>query len=227
MDRVTGFSERTMTYRLAIFDFDGTLADTVTWFAGVVNHVAERYSFKRVEERDHQTLRGYAPRKLLAVLGVPLWKVPLIAYHLRVLLARDIDQISLFEGVDRLLQTLRRKGVTLAVVSSNSYENVCRVLGPENVALIETFACGVSIFGKAAKLRGVLGKCGVPHGETIYIGDEVRDVEAAHEAGVASGAVSWGYNTVEALRAYAPDEVFTSVNDILDAIIPTQERGHA
>jgi phosphoglycolate phosphatase len=216
-----------MTYRLAIFDFDGTLADTVTWFAGVVNDVADRYSFKRVEERDHERLRGYAPRRLLAALGVPLWKVPLIAYHLRALLGRDIDQISLFDGVDSMLQTLRREGVMLAVVSSNSYENVCRVLGPGNVALIETFACGVSIFGKAAKLRGVLGKCGVSPGEAIYVGDEVRDIEAAHEAKVASGGVSWGYNTVEALTAYAPDKIFTSVSDILACIIPDAEMGRA
>ena len=209
-----------MGYKLAIFDFDGTLADTVPWFAGVVNHVADRYGFKRVEERDHEMLRGYAPRRLMEVLGVPLWKVPLIAYHLRGLLARDIDQITLFDGISVVLQTLSQAGVTLAVVSSNSYENVRRVLGSENVGLVETFACGVSVFGKAAKLRGVLKKCDIPRGEAIYIGDEVRDVEAAHEAGVASGAVSWGYNTVEALQVCAPDEIFTSVDDILASIVP-------
>ena len=216
-----------MNYRLAIFDFDGTLADTVTWFAGVVNHVADRYGFKRVEERDHETLRGYAPRRLLEVLGVPLWKVPLITYYMRTLLARDIDRISLFEGIDTVLQTLSREGVMLAVVSSNSCENVHRVLGPGNVALIETFSCGVSIFGKAAKLRGVLRRCGVSRREAIYIGDEVRDIEAAREADVASGAVSWGYNTVESLRAYAPTEVFTSVGDIVESIVPGRISGDA
>ena len=211
-----------MTYRLAIFDFDGTLADTVTWFAGVVNHVADRYGFKRVEERDHERLRGYPPGRLLEVLGVPVWKVPMIAYYLRVLLAQDIDRISLFDGIDLALQTLSQGGVKLAVVSSNSGENVRRVLGPNNVALIETFSCGVSLFGKAAKLRGVLRRCGVSRNEAIYVGDEVRDIAAAHEAKVASGAVSWGYNTVEALRAYAPNEIFTSIGDIVESIVPGQ-----
>lgn len=210
-----------MSYKLAIFDFDGTLADTVPWFAGVVNHVADRYGFKRVEERDHDMLRGYPPRRLLEVLGVPLWKVPLIAYHLRGLLARDIDQISLFDGIDRLLTKLSQAGVTLAVVSSNSQQNVRRVLGSDNMELIETFICGVSLFGKAAKLRGVLGKSGIPRGRAIYIGDEVRDVEAAREAGVASGAVSWGYNTVESLKTYAPNEIFVTVDDILEIVVPT------
>jgi phosphoglycolate phosphatase len=212
-----------MSYYLAIFDFDGTLADTVTWFAGVVNHVADRYGFERVEERDHEKLRSYAPRKLLSVLGVPLWKVPLIAYYLRTLLARDIDRVSLFAGVDTLLRTLSRANVKLAVVSSNSHENVYRVLGPDNVELIETFACGVSIFGKAAKLRGVLKTCGVPRSRAIYIGDEVRDIEAAREADVASGAVAWGYNTLEVLQAHGPNEVFTTINDIIERVVPGQE----
>jgi phosphoglycolate phosphatase len=211
-----------MNYRLAIFDFDGTLADSVPWFAGVVNHLADRHGFKRVRELDHDRLRGYAPRKLLAALDVPLWKVPLIAYHLRSLMTRDIDQISLFEGVDRLLRRLSQAGVMLAVVSSNSYENVRQILGPDNVALIETFSCGVSIFGKAAKLRGVLGTCDVPPAEAIYIGDEVRDIEAAREAKVASGAVSWGYNTLESLRVCAPNEIFSSVDDIVAKIAPGQ-----
>jgi phosphoglycolate phosphatase len=214
-----------MSYDLAIFDFDGTLADTVTWFAGIVNHVADRYGFRRVEEREHEVLRGYEPRRLLKVLAVPVWKVPLIAYHLRTLVARDIDQISLFDGVDALLHTLSRADVRLAVVSSNSHENVHRILGPDNVALIETFSCGVSIFGKAAKLRAVLGRCDVMPSEAIYIGDEIRDIEAAQAAGMASGAVSWGYNTVESLKACAPNEIFTSIDDIPQRIIRGQESG--
>ena len=209
-----------MKYNLTIFDFDGTLADSVPWFATVVNQVADRYGFRRVEERHHDTLRSYGPRRVLEALGVPLWKIPRIAYHLRTLMARDIDQISLFEGVDMLLQTLSRAGVLVAVVSSNSLENVSQTLGPENVALVHTFSCGVSLFGKASKLRGVLARCGVPRSQAIYIGDEVRDIEAARAAHVASGAVAWGYNTVEALKACGPTEIFTSVHDIVERIVP-------
>ena len=135
-------------------------------------------------------------------------------------MSRDIDQISLFEGVDMLLQTLSRAGVAVAVVSSNSFENVSQTLGPGNVALVDTFSCGVSLFGKASKLRGVLARCGVPRSQAIYIGDEVRDIEAARAAQVASGAVAWGYNTVEALKACAPTEMFTSVHDIVERIVP-------
>lgn len=222
MSERTVWKKHAMSYKLAIFDFDGTLADTVPWFASVINRVADRYGFKQVAERDHEMLRGFGPHRLLEVLDVPLWKVPAIAYHVRRLMAQDIDHISLFDGVDELLRTLSQAGVRLGLVSSNSRQNVHRTLGPDNVALIDAFSCGVSLFGKASKLRGVLDACSVAREDTIYVGDEVRDIEAAREVGVASGAVSWGYNTVEALSAYDPTELFNSVDEILQVILACQ-----
>ena len=207
-------------YHLTIFDFDGTLANSVPWFAGVINQLADQYGFKRVEERDHALLRSYGPRRVLDALGVPVWKIPAIAYHLRRLMARDIEQIALFDGIDTVLGRLSRAGVKVAVVSSNSFENVRRVLGPGNVALVDTFSCGVSLFGKASKLRGVLAESGVPRGQAIYVGDEVRDIEAAKAARVASGAVAWGYNSIESLMAHSPNEIFCTVHDIVERIVP-------
>lgn len=209
-----------MSYRLTIFDFDGTLADSVPWFGSVVNQLADQYGFKHVEERDHETLRSYGPKKVLDALGVPVWKIPMIAYRLRSMMARDIDQISLFDGIDTALRSLSESGVKLAVVSSNSYENVRRTLGPANVELVEAFSCGVSIFGKASKLRAVIAACGTPRSEAIYVGDEVRDIQAARAANVASGAVAWGYNTLESLEAHAPNEVFAVVQDLVARIAP-------
>jgi phosphoglycolate phosphatase len=218
-----GDVSRAVRYRLAIFDFDGTLADSIPWFASVVNQLADQYGFTPVREKDHETLRGYGPRRLVDALGVPVWKLPLMAYHLRSMMSKDIDQISLFDGVDGVLRRLYQAGVVLAVVSSNSYENVRRTLGPDNVAMVETFSCGVSVFGKASKLRGVLAKCGISRSQAIYIGDEVRDMEAARAARVAAGAVAWGYNTLEALQACRPNEVFATVHDIVQSVIPGGE----
>ncbi len=56
---------------------------------------------------------------------------------------------------------------------------------------------------------------GVAPAEAIYIGDETRDAEAAAEAGVAFGAVAWGYAAPAALLACRPAEVFAAPGDIL------------
>ena len=57
------------------------------------------------------------------------------------------------------------------------------------------------MFGKAPKLRAVLKASGIPARQAIYLGDEIRDAEAAHKAGMAYGAVAWGYHSMDALRA--------------------------
>jgi phosphoglycolate phosphatase len=133
-------------------------------------------------------------------------------------MSRDVSQIRLFEGVDGLVQGLSDRGVTLAVVSSNSYENVRQVLGPTNAALITYYECSVSVFGKSARFKKILRQSGVGCGDAICIGDEVRDCEAAKKAKIAFGGVAWGYNTPEAIEAHAPAEVFATIEEILEKI---------
>ena len=84
---------------------------------------------------------------------IALWKLPFIARHARALMARDIHRIPLFTGVSAALAQLATDGATLAIVTSNSRDNVLRVLGEATASLIRELECGVSIFGKASKLR--------------------------------------------------------------------------
>lgn len=201
-------------YDLAIFDFDGTLADTFPWFASVLNSAADRYAFNRVAPEDQETLRGYDPQGILSHLGLSRWKLPLVARHLRKLMTEQLQSVSLFPGSVELVQSLSALGVTLALMTSNSEKNVRQLLGPRGAACFQYFNCGTSMFGKARKVKKLLARTQVSAKRTILIGDEIRDSEAARSAGVAFGAVSWGYNTPKALRAHAPTEFFATLGDI-------------
>lgn len=209
-----------MGYDLAIFDFDGTLADSFGWFTGIVNRLADRHGFRTIDETDLDRLRGFGARRIIDDLGVPIWKLPWVARDAKKLMARDIEGVSPFPGVLGLLRDLAERGVTLAVVTSNSARNVRRVLGDETAALVEHYGCDVGVFGKRPKLRRVLGESGVPRDQAIYIGDEVRDVRAAHAEEIAFGAVAWGYTRLDALESHSPEEVFASVDEIAEALVP-------
>lgn len=208
-----------MKYNLVIFDFDGTLADSFPWAASVVNQYAERYRFKRIDPIDHAELRNYDARKLMRHLGVRMWRVPSMARDVRRRMAQEIHKIPLFPGTSEMLQTLADAGILLAMVSSNSEANVRAVLGPENVARFASFNCGASVFGKAPKLKSVMKKCRVASETALLIGDEIRDAHAAQKAGMAFGAVAWGYTNPEAMRALNPQEYFESMSDIATRLI--------
>jgi phosphoglycolate phosphatase len=207
-----------MKYELVIFAFDGTLADTFPWFLQVVNTLADAHKFKRVEAHEVETLRGYDARMVIRLLGIPWWKMPLVANHLRKLAAASGDHIALFEGTDRLLHRLSQHGITLAIVTSNSDATVRRALGPETARLIQYYACGVSTFGKPSRFRKIVKASGVSRCKTLVVGDELRDLEAAARAGIPFGAVGWGFTHIEALKAHAPAEVFVHMDDLLHAL---------
>ena len=203
-----------MKYRLAIFDFDGTLADSFPFFIRVFNQLAEQYGFNGIEPDLAPTYRSYDARQIMERVGMPAWKLPLVAKNFISLMRQNASSIPLFEHTDEMLLHLANNGVTLAIVSSNSYDNVSQILGPANKRLISQFECGMSIFGKSIRIRKVLKKTGVPSSEAIYIGDQVTDLEAARKENVAFGAVSWGYGTIESLREHFPEEEFDSVSAI-------------
>jgi phosphoglycolate phosphatase len=201
-------------YKLVIFDFDGTLADSARWLARELNPLAARFGFRQMSEAEVESLRGCDTRQILARLGVPGWKVPLIARHLQQRVAREADTIQLFPGAKALLRSLAGQGVVLGLVSSNSAANVRRILGPEAAALIEHYECGAGLFGKASRFRKVVRRARVQPAETLCIGDETRDIEAARAAGLASGAVVWGYNRRELLAERAPTWMFETPDDV-------------
>jgi phosphoglycolate phosphatase len=208
-----------MPYRLVIFDFDGTLADTFPWFMRVVNSVADRFRFKRIEEHEVEHLRGCSAREIVKHLGVPAWKLPLIARHMRALAAGEVGSIRLFDGIAPMLHQLSAAGIRLAIVSSNDEGNVRRALGAELAPLVHDYACGASIFGKPAKFKRVLRRSGVSRDEAICIGDEIRDHEAATAAGLRFGAVAWGFTRGEALRELSPAALFEHPLDIAAALL--------
>jgi len=205
-------------YKLAIFDFDGTLANSLIWFRRIVNELADAHGFKRIEEDDVDLLRSSDALQIMKHLGLAPWKIPVIANHVRKMMSAQIREVPLYDGVETMLTSLAEQGVTLAVVSSNTEANVRQVLGAELVALVKTFECGVSLFGKASKLRKVLRHTGMSATEAIYIGDEIRDVQAARDVGVAAGAVVWGYNYPAALAAVAPTSLFEDVAAITSVV---------
>jgi phosphoglycolate phosphatase len=198
-------------YRLALFDFDGTLADSFPFFVEVLGELARRHSFTPVRPEQIPLMRRQDVRQNMKLVGMPLWKLPLVAASFVGLMRSRPDAVPLFDGVIETLSHLRRHGVTLALLTSNSVDNALRALGPANAAHFAYLEGRSAILGKQARIRKVLAHSGIPAAQALCIGDQLSDLRAARAAGVAFGAVAWGYGELASMREAGADEVFLDV----------------
>ena len=201
-----------MPYTLLIFDLDGTLADSFPFFLRVHDELARRHGFRAIGDDHVEPLRRLTTRQMLARSGLPAWRLPLVGRDF-VAAMKQADDVRPFPGVADVLPRLAQRA-TLALVTSNSREVATQVLGAELMALFAHVDGGASIFGKARRLRRVLAAVGVPARDAINIGDQGADAEGARDAGVAFGAVDWGYAAPETLAACHPAHRFHTVNDL-------------
>lgn len=204
-----------MAYRLVILDFDGTLADSFGWFAEAFARLAPRHRYRRVDAAELQRLRALGGREILRRVGIPIWRVPLIARAMRREMAREVERIAPFGGVHDALASLAARGTGLALVTSNSRANVERVLGVEATRLFSYVECDVGLFAKRRPLLRVVSRARVACSEAIYAGDELRDLTAARAAGLDFAAVGWGYTTRDALIAHGPTRLLERVDELI------------
>jgi phosphoglycolate phosphatase len=207
-----------MPFRLVIFDYDGTLADSGKWLADNLNRFAKRHRFRQVDPDEIETLRSMSVRDAIRALGVRRWRMPFIAADMRRAVAEPGGTPKLFAGVDELLARLEKARIATAVVSSNTEANIRVGLGPVNAARVGAFDCGAALYGKAGKLRRLPRRLGIAPAEVLCVGDDTRDIEAARKAGLKAAAVTWGYAKPEVLRAAGPDFLVGTLEELAKII---------
>jgi phosphoglycolate phosphatase len=202
--------------KLVIFDFDGTLADTLPFTLSIMDELSDKFGTRRLDRSEIPLLRNSSPDRIIKMYNIPLWKLPRMTRESQRLLYNNIESISLFKGIDRIIRELAARGVKLAVVSSNALRNITTVLGEELSQLFTIYECQSGLLGKAPRLRKALRQADVKPWEALSIGDEIRDIQAARKAEIACAAVTWGFADGDALAGYQPDYLVTEVDQLLE-----------
>jgi phosphoglycolate phosphatase len=202
-----------------MFDFDGTIADSMSQVLSSYNDVAAELGLTAIAADDVPRLRRLAPAQALGELGIPVWKVPRLMRSVRNRLQHRMQWMAPFPGMARTLHALRAAGCRTAVVSSNSRRNIDAFFTRHGLHGFDMLSCSVGLFGKPRRLRRLLASLEIPAVEACYIGDEIRDIEAAAAAGTASIAVSWGYSHRDALRAARPDHIVDTPEQLASVIL--------
>ena len=133
-------------------------------------------------------------------------------------MTKRIDKVSIFDDIQKMLEQISPQ-YTLYILSTNSYENIEHVLIKNNV--VKYFAriySNVGLFGKSRGIRKLMRQQNLKPNECIYIGDEIRDIEASHKAGLKCISVGWGYSDVSALKHHNADMLANKPSDILKIV---------
>ncbi|MBO1059138.1 MAG: HAD-IA family hydrolase [Dolichospermum sp. JUN01] len=208
-----------MTQKVIIFDFDGTIADTVDALVTIANRLALEFGYVPINSQELVLLRNLTAREIIKYSGVSLFKIPFMVKKVKGELKHKIPELTPIEGINAALIELHNQGYHLGIITSNSQENVNQFLKFHNLDYLFDFIySGVTIFGKTTIINNVLRQKHFNPEVVIYVGDETRDVESAKKANIKVVAVSWGFNSSEALGKQNPDFLIHHPRELLDVI---------
>ncbi len=200
-----------------IFDFDGTLADSFQLNIQVYNQLATKYGYTTVSNDQVAEVRHHPVTELFTHTNIPKYKLPFLLKEGQQLFSQQLPQLPIIAGLPAVLTQLHHHSVTLGILTSNSQANAETFLTNHHILeLFDFVEAELDLLGKAHKLTKLLKKYRLDSTQTVYIGDENRDIEAAHQARLPAGAVTWGFNSETALATVDPDFWIHQPPDLLE-----------
>ena len=191
--------------KAVIFDFDGTLADTRHIVYETYHRLADKHGLKKLSFEEMKEMKALSIKERFKSSGVPMFKVPQLAREAQLIYGEFMDLAAPYPEIDELLQALKKQGLLLFIISSNSVNNIKGFLTAHNLELFDQVSSSSGIFGKHRAINRILEEHGLQKEEAVYVGDEVRDIIACKKAPVRIIAVSWGYDDLSLLEKSRPD----------------------
>ena len=209
-------------YKLLIFDWDGTLADSVGRIVEAMHVASTRSSLPLCSDEAVKGIIGLGLPEATRTLYPQIGDVELLAFRQHYAdhyIALEAEPSPLFAGVVESLEGFRRDGYHLAVATGKARRGLDRVLkahGWEDFFDISRAADETASKPHPLMLEEILAHCRVPAGQALMVGDSSFDLLMARNAGMDSVAVSYGAQSVEALRTFEPRWVIDRFCELRD-----------
>lgn len=208
-----------MRYRTVIFDFDGTIADTFPETRIIFNQLAPDYGLRQITEEELPALRHYTLKQFLDAHDIPKRRVPSLLARGIGLMRASLPRLGMIHGMHETLTEMRKHARRFGILTSNSHANVDLFLRNHGIRDSFDFISSTpKLTGKHRNLRAIRRTFSITKEEMLYVGDEVRDVKASHKAKIAVAAVTWGFNSREALAKEIPTYLFDKPQDFLELL---------
>ena len=199
-----------------ILDFDGTIADS---FDYVADFLIEQAGDSKPKNLKKDELRHLSMLAMTRKLGFSNIRLPLLYFRGRRRMHRSIRNLQAYPGMTEFLHELHKSKYQIFVLSSNNRRNINAFLRHNNLrGLFTKIYGGVGLFGKAPAMRRLLKAYKTDCKDAVYIGDELRDVEAAQYLGLPIIAVTWGFARTDDLIKQKPTYIADKPQDLMKII---------
>ncbi len=204
-----------------IFDFDGTIANTLPYTFAKIIEIAKKYKIKE-ENKIIEKLSSMTPKELLRSFNISWLKYPFIIWEIKKtqkLLYYHLDKIEVFSGIKKTVQLLNKKNIKVFIYSSNLKKNIDYFLEKNDLKkYFERVYVGSNLLGKNKDLENILKKEGLKKNEVLYVADEIRDVLACKKAGIKIIGVSWGLAGEKNLKKHNADFIIKKPLEIIKVV---------
>ena len=215
-----------MKYKLAIFDMDGTILDTLVDLANAVNHALAEAG---LPQRSFAEVRSYLGNgmlqliKLSAPAGLEQSKLEKIKESFMVYYKLHCkDNTKPYDGILELIAELRQQGILTAVVSNKPDFGVQLLVqqhfpGSFDAAVGER--AGIAKKPAPDSVNAVLEQLHIDRKEAVYIGDSEVDLATAQNAAMDDIIVTWGFRDADYLAALKPSLLVHNVAELRSVLL--------
>ena len=205
--------------KLVLFDFDGTIADTMLPGLRISNKLADKYHYQKVQLNELAEFRGKSSKEVLKRINLPWYKLPFVTRSFRKAMQNEIGTIPPFKGIYDAIKGLHEKGYQLGIITSNAEGNINEFLHNNKLDIyFSVKRCGISLFKKHYYINRLLDKMDMKPEEVVLVADETRDIEAAKKSEIEMIAVTWGFHPKSTLEKLDPDHLIDSPDQLLDIL---------
>ncbi|PYC24634.1 HAD family hydrolase [Aquipseudomonas alcaligenes] len=198
-------------YQLLIFDWDGTLVDSIGRIVESMRRAADTCGLPQRSDEAIRGIIGLGLPEAIQTLYPELREAVLVERfregYSEHYLALENEPSALFDGVEESLEAFREQGYRLAVATGKSRRGLQRVLqGRGWLDYFDVTRCADETASKPhpRMLHEILQHCAVAPARALMVGDSVFDLQMARNAGMDSVAVGFGAQPLESLRAHGP-----------------------
>jgi phosphoglycolate phosphatase len=207
------------TKATVIFDFDGTLANSVGLMIALYNEHAAEFSYQPVSLDELPALRRMGYRKALKSKGIKLRVLPKMAKIIASQMRGRMSEVKPYDNIIKTLEELKSEDFSIGVLTSNQAVLVKDFLKVHNFPDFDFVVSEKTIFGKDKALKRIIERYGLSRDRVIYVGDEPRDVHASLKAGVSVIAVSWGLGGKEGFYKAIPTALVNTPKELKETIV--------